>query len=87
MSSVVDEVFKHKMIEAGYISVQKIQHGDLKGTWVGLYRFMFTWGLIVGLSAHGYGYRYCYDSLTDAQGALNDMVKGERPTGYIKRKG
>lgn len=59
------------------------------GILYGLYRFIFTTGLIVGLERDGYSHRYCYDTTLEAIGALHDWkangFQGE-PEGFIKRK-
>jgi hypothetical protein len=69
----------------GTTNMERMPDGKI----VGVHRFIFTHGLMVGLTKAGYDYRFCYGSLVEAQGALRDWKEkgfvGE-PTGYIKRK-
>lgn len=55
----------------------------------GLMRFMFTVGLVYGLTAHLYEGRYCYESFLDAKEALDnwDGVGDPQDTEWIKHKG
>lgn len=71
----------------GYFNVRIIEQGEFKGQYVGLYRFIFTIGVIVGMDLVGYDHRYCYDSIGDAKKGLEEVAMGRIPTGYIKRKG
>ena len=63
---------------------------DEDGTYYGLSRLVFTWGLFVKIGRFSYSHRYCYHNLLDAAGAYSDWKKngfeGE-PEGYIVRKG
>lgn len=43
---------------------------EVAGQPCGLYRFMFTTGLMVGIDEHGYSRRYCYEDEQDAREAL-----------------
>lgn len=62
---------------------------EISGKVCGLYPFIYTWGLVVGLDEDGYEYRYCYPSLLDAKKALEEYTDLDtHPTGpWIKRKG
>jgi hypothetical protein len=55
---------------------------------VGVRRFMFTWGLLVGIDGSGYRLRYCYEHQRDALNALMawDGV-GDPPGPWVKKKG
>lgn len=70
--------------EMGYTGVVKI-HGKI----VGVYQFIFTWGIVCGMDESGYEHRYCYGSFVEAaQGLAKWLTEGgDEPTGYIKRKG
>lgn len=71
----------------GYFCVRPIEQGEFKGCYTGLFRFMFTIGVIVGMDMIGYDHRYCYNTIEEAKAGLNEVVMGRVPTGYIKRKG
>lgn len=70
--------------EMGYGKVIKINDEI-----VGLYQFLFTVAIVVGLDMTGYRVRYCYNSANEAFGAMVVWVLegGEEPSGYIVRKG
>ena len=56
--------------------------------WVGLQRFNFTVGLVVGLDGGGYERRYCFEFAEDALEALDAWDGQEHPSGpWIKCKG
>ena len=60
----------------------------ISGKMCGLYRFMFTTGLMVGLDAAGYERRYCFESREDALAALEAWDGEGHPSGpWIKLKG
>jgi hypothetical protein len=61
----------------------------IDGKLCGLFRFIFTTGLVVGLDSVGYSYRYCYESYADAKEALEkyDSLELLPPGNWIKRKG
>lgn len=56
----------------------------------GLFFFLFTVAIVVGLDRNGYSHRYCYNTWLEAESALKDWAErgysGE-PEGYIVRKG
>ncbi len=70
--------------EQGYACVCKM-HGDI----VGLYKFLFTTGIVVGMDETGYKYRYCYHTDSEAfTGLLEWILEGsEEPAGCICRNG
>lgn len=54
----------------------------------GLYQFMFTTGIVVGLDAAGYERRYCFENRHDALAALKSWDGiGHPPGPWIKLKG
>lgn len=56
----------------------------------GISEFLTTWGLVVGLTPHGYKRRYCFECRLDATLALESwrLLCGEHPPGpWIKCKG
>lgn len=70
--------------EMGYSHCCKIN-----GKVVGLYPFIFTTGIVVGMDETGYEYRFCYGTPREAQTGLLMWVAngGDEPENYIKRKG
>lgn len=71
-------------VAEGYSGVTVI-NGEL----CGLYPFLFTHAIVVGITTIGYSHRFCYPSLQAARGAYADWIVegGDEPKGYIKRKG
>jgi len=70
------------LLEEGYEDLKVIS-----GKLCGLYRFIFTKAIIVGLSKHGYEYRYCYDDLTLLTGAYGSFESLDvEPEDYIVKK-
>lgn len=61
----------------------------INGQVVGIQRFLFTFGIIVGADETGYHHRYCYGSSPEAYIALCEWIAhgGDEPKNYIKRKG
>lgn len=60
----------------------------INGKVCGLHRFMFTTGLVVGLTFDSYERRYCYETERDAGAALILWDGVEHPDGpWIKLKG
>lgn len=61
---------------------------EISGKMYGIYRFIFTTGLVVGIDEVGYESRYCYKHHNDAVKALNDWDGIGDPSGnWIKHKG
>ena len=52
------------------------------GTICGLHRFLFTWGLIIGIDPSGYADRYCYHSFAAAAAALAAWDGEGEPIGW-----
>lgn len=52
----------------------------------GLHPFIYTWAILVGMSLVGYERRYCYGSLVEAHGALNEWDGVGHPAGFITMK-
>jgi hypothetical protein len=50
----------------GYLQPRQLPAGE----WAGVMRFAFTWGLCLGLDAHGYRTRFCYALKHEALNAL-----------------
>jgi len=57
---------------------------------VGCFQFMYTHGIVCGITKDFYNHRYCYHTRLDAVSALRDWqeidFQGE-PKDFIKRKG
>lgn len=69
--------------EMGYSMVCK-----MNGKIVGLYPFIFTVAIVVGMDETGYEYRFCYSKASEAAASLLNwiLIGGDEPAGYIKRK-
>jgi hypothetical protein len=69
--------------EIGYRNVVKINN-----KWCGIYRFAYTWGLVVGADAFGYERRYCYKKEGEALENLLIWDGVGHPSGnWLKCKG
>lgn len=79
-----NEKLKEYLEKEGYFDIKVIN-----GVYCGLYRFIFTTGLVVGLDFYGYNHRYCYNTNAEAKEALSKYVDtNEHPPGnWLKRKG
>lgn len=72
------------LIKEGYSHVREIPG---KGV-CGLFRFIYTWGLVVGIDSVGYKGRYCYSNHTEALGAILSWTgEDDPPFRWIKYKG
>ena len=72
------------MIEQGYTNVTMLPTGEVAC----LYKFMFTTGLIVGVTKFGYRIRFCFEQAQDAAEALKSWDgNGYPPGNWIKAKG
>lgn len=70
--------------EQGYLMPRRLPDGR----WVAVQRFMFTWGLMVGLDECGYQTRFCYAQSMDAVHACQYWDGTDDPPGpWIKEKG
>lgn len=79
----MDTKLINNLHQEGYTDLREID-----GRWYGLYRFMFTTGLVVGLDEYGYEGRYCYHTMSEARNALIHWYgKGDPPGEWIKYKG
>lgn len=68
----------------GYFNLKIIEGRGV----VGLFRFIFTVGLVYGISEYDYKGRYCYPNLHDATASLEKWDGKEDPSGnWIKHKG
>lgn len=71
------------LAESGYTDFRTVS-----GKLCGLQKFMFTTGLVVGLDAAGYEYRYCFENHDQALAALEAWDGIGHPQGpWIKCKG
>ena len=67
-----------------YTNLKILSNGELAG----IHRFMFTYGLVVGLTENGYRTRFCYETKEDAVDALSSWDGIGFPPGFwIKQKG
>lgn len=75
---------KELFLTLGYRAVRQLPDGR----WIGVTAFIYTAGLVVGLTASSYDYRYCYATLA---AALRDAEQwdgtGDPPGPWIKLKG
>jgi hypothetical protein len=80
-----DDKFRLFLIENEYQAARKLPDG----TWAGLIRLAFTTGLCIGLTDTGWTRRFCYENLTDALGALQDLQAwdDEPEPLYVARRG
>lgn len=69
----------------GYEQPRKVPSGE----WIAFTRFLFTWGLVIGLDDVGYRCRWCYATRAEAMAALEswDGVGDDPPGRWIKQKG
>lgn len=60
------------MLTADQIAEQGYKYPRLlpTGEWIALFRFAFTWGVVVGIDEFGYKRRFCYESANDALKAV-----------------
>lgn len=60
----------------------------LTGEWAAIGKFVYTYGLLVGISGWGYKKRFCYESYAQALEALLTWNgNGDPPGAWIKEKG
>jgi hypothetical protein len=80
---MTDDEYKAYLEETGeYIHVRKLDDG----TWAGIFRFIYTWGICTELDMTGYGRRYCYTSESEAVKELDKMKSLEDvPQGWERR--
>jgi len=68
----------------GYMNVRTLPTGEVAG----IMSFMFTWGIIVGITRYSYRVRYCYESASEAVPALLYWDgEGDPPGPWVKAKG
>lgn len=61
---------------------------EIDGQVCGIQKYIFTWGLVVGLNMASYERRYCYEHEQDALEALSAWNGEGHPSGpWIKCKG
>jgi hypothetical protein len=61
---------------------------QISGEWCGVQKYMFTYGLTIGIDEFGYFCRYCYESPGEAILALLTWDgEGDPPGNWIKKKG
>lgn len=81
---MMDEKTLKVMQEEGYLLWRELPDGTVAG----VKGFLFTYGLMVGVTAMGYSHRYCFPDARSAQLALSDWSGDGDPDGpWIKRKG
>lgn len=85
----MSEIFIHNLEQEGYSHITFIRGKGL----CGLRRFMFTTGLVIGLTKDSYGGRYCYTNHADALEALKkwegagEANSDPKDSHWIKYKG
>lgn len=75
----------HKFLsEEGYARLKEIPGQGV----CGIFKFIFTYGLVIGIDSTGYRGRYCYNSFVEASMALELWDgQGDPPLNWIKYKG
>lgn len=75
---------RQRLVGDGYSELRVLPSGPIAG----LLRYVFTWGLVVGLARDGYQRRYCYEHRADALADLLAWDGKDHPSGpWIKCKG
>lgn len=81
---MIELKLKNNLQQEGYTELREIEGQGL----CGLYRFLFTTGLVTGIEAHRYRGRYCYKEHADARNAIVHWDGKNDPSGpWIKYKG
>ncbi len=78
------ELFKFLDSE-GYKNLRRLPDGQL----IGIYKFLFTYGLCVGLDVGGYSKRYCYphaDKIDAINAALYWEGEGDPEGNWVAKK-
>lgn len=77
--------------EHGYFDLKQIKMPNGKEVWAGLFRFIYTVGLVIDIDETGYRGRYCFHSLAEAREVLRDLTQLPEdliiPGNWIKHKG
>ena len=82
--SILPKTLKKQLLKEGYIDIMLIPNKGI----CGIMRFLFTYGLVIGLDTTGYKGRYCYKDLVTATMALHMWDgKNDPPLQWIKYKG
>ena len=63
----MNEDFKQRMEEQGYTELREVD-----GKVCGLFRFIFTWGVIINMDDIGYERRFCFDNYSFASKFLEE---------------
>lgn len=73
-----------ELTEYGYTDLRVLPSGEIAGC----LEYLFTSGLVVGMTGAGYRTRYCFEHTEDAKAALEGWDGSGDPSGpWIKRKG
>lgn len=82
----MNKSFQDFLADGGVTNIRQLPNG----TWAGLQRFLFTYGIMVGLRHHPFDYydtRFCYASKEEALADLNQWDgEGFPPGNWIKQK-
>jgi hypothetical protein len=88
---MIEQQLLEVLKEEGYEYITPL---DMEGVEIacGLYRFVFTTGLVIGLDETGYSGRFCFPSHADAKEVLLSLKKLPKdlrklPGNWIKFKG
>jgi hypothetical protein len=74
---------KKTLEEEHYLDVREIPGRGI----CGIHQYIYTFGLLYGLSESGYKGRYCYPSYMEARLAIEIWTgEGHPPLGWIKHK-
>lgn len=78
-----EALFLTMLAGEGYTDIRKLPTGE----WAAVKRFLFTFGLCVGLDRSGYRTRFCYGTEIEAAAALHKWDgEGFPPGWWIKMK-
>jgi len=81
---IADPIVQEALSIEGYTHMRKLPSGE----WAGLFKFLFTIGLVVGIDMTGYRIRYCFADEKSALQSLENYDGYGDPTGpWIKAKG
>lgn len=73
-----------EIVGLGYFTPRLMPTGE----WAAIGRYLFTYGLVVGIDERSYRTRFCYRLRQDAEMALEDWDgTGDPPGKWIKEKG
>jgi hypothetical protein len=83
MSAEDDAEIVFELVANGYRNIRRLPTGE----WAAVLKFIFTWGLCVGLDRDGYRTRFCFETREEATNSLNSWDgKGFPPGWWLRQK-